>query len=175
MGLINWQRERPRRVVCGKSVRLLVNGGGQGTSIEQRQLFSVGENARQGPHPGGNPRANLKSISHRCHPILVAFVWELTKETIHFPLGCLQGGSGFALGEERPLVNAAMEDSLCMARVRVLSKVSVVSHWGKPLVNAAMDDSLCMARLHVLSIFSCAGRTGVGATHSLSHLRKGCR
>ena len=25
-------------------------------------------------HPGGNPGANLKSISHRCHPILVAFV-----------------------------------------------------------------------------------------------------
>ena len=43
-------------------------------------------------HPGGNPGANLKSISHRCHPILEAFVWELTKETIHLPLGCLQGG-----------------------------------------------------------------------------------
>ena len=43
-------------------------------------------------HPGGNPGANLESISHRCHPILVAFVWELTKETIHLPLGCLQGG-----------------------------------------------------------------------------------
>ena len=27
-------------------------------------------------HP--NLRANCKSISHRCHPILVAFVWELT-------------------------------------------------------------------------------------------------
>jgi len=38
-------------------------------------------------HPGGNPGANLKSISHRCHPILVAFVWELTEETIHLPLG----------------------------------------------------------------------------------------
>jgi len=44
------------------------------------------------PHPGGNPWANLKSISHTYHPILVAFVWELTKETIHLPLGCLQGG-----------------------------------------------------------------------------------
>jgi len=32
-------------------------------------------------HPGGNPGANLKSISHRCHPILVAFACELTKET----------------------------------------------------------------------------------------------
>jgi len=43
--------------------------------------------------PGGNPGANLTSISHRCHPILVAFVWELSQETIDLPLGCLQGGS----------------------------------------------------------------------------------
>jgi len=43
-------------------------------------------------HPGGNPGANLKSISHRCHPILVAFVLELTNETIYLPLGFLQGG-----------------------------------------------------------------------------------
>ena len=42
-------------------------------------------------HPGGNPGANLKSISHRCHLFEVAFLWELTKETIHLPLGCLQG------------------------------------------------------------------------------------
>ena len=28
-----------------------------------------------GPHPGGNPGANLKSISHKYHPILVASVW----------------------------------------------------------------------------------------------------
>ena len=40
-----------------------------------------------------HPVANLKSISHRCHPILVAFVWELTKATINLPLGCLQGCS----------------------------------------------------------------------------------
>ena len=46
-------------------------------------------------HPGGNPEANIKSISHRCHPILVAFVWELTKETIDLPLGCLQGGTPY--------------------------------------------------------------------------------
>jgi len=44
-------------------------------------------------HPGGNSGANLKLISHRCHPILVAFLWELTQETIYLPLGCLQGGS----------------------------------------------------------------------------------
>ena len=43
-------------------------------------------------HPGVELRANLKSISHRCHLFEVAFVWALTKETIHLPLGCLQVG-----------------------------------------------------------------------------------
>ena len=70
-----------------------------------RSRAATGRHARIGcgGHPGGNPGANLKSISHRCHPILVAFVWELTKETIHLPLGCLQGGSSLKYGvqEER--------------------------------------------------------------------------
>jgi len=39
--------------------------------------------------PGGNPGENIKSISHIFQPILVAFVWELAKETIDLPLGCL--------------------------------------------------------------------------------------
>ena len=43
-------------------------------------------------HPGGNPGANPRSISRRCHLREVAFVWELTKETIDLSLGCLQGG-----------------------------------------------------------------------------------
>ena len=42
-------------------------------------------------HPGDNPGANLKSIPNRCYPILVAFVWELTKKNINPPLGCLGG------------------------------------------------------------------------------------
>ena len=33
---------------------------------------------------------------HRCHPILVAFAWELIKETINLPLGRLQGGLVYA-------------------------------------------------------------------------------
>ena len=45
-----------------------------------------------GCHPGGNPGANLKLISHRCYLFAVAFVWELNEETIVLPLGCLQGG-----------------------------------------------------------------------------------
>jgi len=44
--------------------------------------------------PGGNPVAKLKSIPHRCYLREVAFEWELTKETIDLPLGCLQGGEG---------------------------------------------------------------------------------
>ena len=43
-------------------------------------------------HPGGNPGKNPESISHRGHPILVAFAWESTKETINLPLGGLHGG-----------------------------------------------------------------------------------
>jgi len=43
-------------------------------------------------HPGGNPGANLKSISHKCYLFEEAFVWELTKETLVLPLGCLQDG-----------------------------------------------------------------------------------
>ena len=33
----------------------------------------------QSIHPGGNPGANFKSISHRCYLFEVAFAWELTK------------------------------------------------------------------------------------------------
>ena len=36
--------------------------------------------------------ANLESISHRCYLRKEAFEWELTKDTIYLPLGCLQGG-----------------------------------------------------------------------------------
>ena len=51
-----------------------------------------------GSHPGVELRANLKSISHRCYLFEVAFVCELTKETIYLPLGCLQGGYGYNTG-----------------------------------------------------------------------------
>ena len=42
---------------------------------------------------------------NRCHPILVAFVWELTKETIDLPLGCLQGGVGSHTQEQEHCAN----------------------------------------------------------------------
>jgi hypothetical protein len=46
-------------------------------------------------HPEGNPGTNLQSISYRCYLSEVASVWELTKENIVLPLGCLQGGVFF--------------------------------------------------------------------------------
>jgi hypothetical protein len=66
--------------------------------------------------PGGNPGANLKSTSHRCYLFEEAFVWDLSKETIHLPLGCLQGGSGFSaalstLGYEFPVVIAVLGET----------------------------------------------------------------
>ena len=43
-------------------------------------------------HPEVELRANLRSVSHKCLLFEVAFVWEMTKETIRLPMGCLQGG-----------------------------------------------------------------------------------
>ena len=64
--------------------------------LSRREVARSGvlEECRWTTHPGVELRANLKSISHRCHLFEVAFVWELTKETIHLPLGCIQGGCG---------------------------------------------------------------------------------
>ena len=64
--------------------RLIQNGGWDA------QLLGPHRRLAHGPPPW--LRVNLKSISHRCHLILVSFVWELTQETINLPLGCLQGG-----------------------------------------------------------------------------------
>jgi hypothetical protein len=46
--------------------------------LNQLDGFSSEDRIKVLLHPGGNPWANLKFISHRYHPILVAFVWELT-------------------------------------------------------------------------------------------------
>jgi len=50
------------------------------------------ESNKEESRPGGNPGANLQSISHRCYLREEAFEWKLTKDTIYLPLGCLQGG-----------------------------------------------------------------------------------
>ena len=60
-------------------------------SLCSARLFSFGTECIQATLEATQGQI-FKSISHKCHPILVAFVWELTKETIYLPLGCLQSG-----------------------------------------------------------------------------------
>ena len=60
-------------------------------------------------HPGGNPGENFKSISHRYHPILVAFVWDLIEEAIDSPLVCLQGGISLPLERLQGLLLTGIE------------------------------------------------------------------
>ena len=78
------------------------------TSSDQPQAY----------HPGGNPGANLKSISLKCYLQEVAFEWELTEQTIYLPLGCLQGG--LAVG--RPVQNQ-LYVSLPSKRCRLYQKM----------------------------------------------------
>ena len=53
--------------------------------------------SRSHSHPGGNPGANIKTISHKYYIREEEFECELTKETIYLPLGCLQGGTAAEL------------------------------------------------------------------------------
>ena len=60
-------------------------------------VWGLGMRERRGllgwqSHLGGNPGADIKSISHICYLREVSYGYELTKSTIHLPLGCLQGG-----------------------------------------------------------------------------------
>jgi len=64
---------------CAPQPRRAVGGGGGG----EREAVLL-------PHPEVELR---ESISHRCHLFEVASAWDLAKETIHLPLGCLQSGT----------------------------------------------------------------------------------
>ena len=63
-------------------------------------------------------RENLESISHKCHLFEVAFVWELTEETIHLPLGWLQGGyqGGIRFEQAAHQNKNTTSDQPCMGR-----------------------------------------------------------
>ena len=74
-----------------------------GTQLQNSRRLRAG-------HPGGSPGANTKSISHRCHPMLVACVWELTKQAIDLPMRCLQGGVAPDGEVEGARGGAAVED-----------------------------------------------------------------
>ena len=83
---------------------------GEGVARESKCIHQV-------PHPG----ANRQSTSHRCHLFEVAFVWVLTKETIHLPLGCLQGGCFLEAIPAPALAGGAdchLEDPLSLAQAR---------------------------------------------------------
>ena len=74
---------------------------------------------RETHHPGGNPGVNRESISHRRHPILVAFLWDLTKETINLPLGSPRGRKGepeIPSASQRP--SCFSEGSICASTCR---------------------------------------------------------
>ena len=66
-------------------------------------------------HPGGNPGANLKPISHRCYIRKVAFARELTKEIILLPTGCLQGGVRHY--PQKPLTFTPYLQGTCLVRI----------------------------------------------------------
>jgi len=85
------QRATPPRALC--SFRVTPISRERASACARVPLLRPLTSAPAQNHPGVELRANLKSISHRCHLFEVAFVWELTKETIHLPLGCLQGGA----------------------------------------------------------------------------------
>ena len=62
------------QMACGPGTKVRAAGDAEGAFLAPA-------------HPGVELRANLKSVSHRCYLFEVAFVWELTKEIIHLPLG----------------------------------------------------------------------------------------
>ena len=82
-----------------------------------------GRNHHHHYHPGGNPGGNLQSISHRCHLREVAFVWELTKQTIDLPLGCLQGGISFLLHSH---VNLEWRDKIKLSKLLLPRKSGTI-------------------------------------------------
>ena len=61
------------------------------TEGERGRARGLGRGSRRRNRHGGNPGANLKSISHRCYLREVAFRWELIERTVQLPLVCLQG------------------------------------------------------------------------------------
>ena len=96
LGGARWSTNLSPKVLLPHAINF---GALRGASlVTQHPGIEGGRNPRTPPcglahlsllHPGGNSGENLKSISHRCHLILVAFVWELTEETIDLPLACL--------------------------------------------------------------------------------------
>jgi len=71
----------------GRRGAVTMEASGEGRKF---QFVPYGE-VRPTP-PWRQPMCKSQVNLPQCHPMLVAFVWNLTKETIVLPLGCLQGG-----------------------------------------------------------------------------------
>ena len=84
-----------------------------------------------GIHPGGNPGANLKSISHRCHPILMAFALVLTTATLHLPLSCRQIGVDTLPPVETKRGKSSIWPTMILAHVEGLASISLCKRSGE--------------------------------------------
>ena len=83
----------------------------QGTALQFCEVVVLKSRTWHVDELGGNQGAYLNSISPRCHLFEVAFVWELTKETIHLPMGCLQGGCVRRFGWQVDELRTQLEDA----------------------------------------------------------------
>ena len=101
--------------------------------------------------------ANVKSTSHRCYLFKVAFVWELIEETIHLPLGCLQGGvqSGFNTPWSAPCCPLCQQSSVSLSLAFSLSyslAESSVSLSLSPSLSLTLSLSRSLLLSHLLSV-----------------------
>ena len=132
---------------------------------------------RRGPvqiKPGGNPGANLRSISHRCYLREVVFEWELKKETIYLPQSCLQGSKGLKKAirsyfEGWREDEAAREEGASIAAGNSIMSLSSLSlahtHTHTRPLSLTHTITLSLAHTHSLSL----SHTFLSRTHPLSH------
>ena len=95
LGLLNGagaQHDAPTRQGLGSETSLNWPKWRVWNGSESGRTKVVCSNRRRQDQLGSHPGAKLKSFFHRCNPILGAFGWESTKETIESPLGFLLGG-----------------------------------------------------------------------------------
>ena len=126
--------------LCRPKILLVVQNNRRTHSIfptGQRRVVG-GPEALIPNHHGVELRANLQSISHKCHLEEVAFVWEWTKETNDLPLGCLAGAS---LNPERCTVRGRRECGAVPTRARIQGSWIVVSLNSRLESNKREEDS----------------------------------
>ena len=101
-------------------------------------------------HPGVELRANLESTSNRCHLFEVAFAWELTKETNHLPLGCLQGGRA----------GQGWFGGCCVSRISGMTRTPP---WGFRIRNSSSEFRTCFQSLATMALVTSFSDAGCGS------------